>query len=192
MTNHPKDCRQCGKPFTPARSTQVICSPRCATSMAIASSKAKRAAEKKQFEARKDAAKSRAKWLSECQAIVNKLVRLRDANKGCVSCDRPATWNGQWHASHLRSVGAASSIRFNLWNIHKACSICNNHLSGNLADYLPRVRARIGDEKVDWLYTQNQLARHDVAYLARFKAVMGRRLRRVEKRLSMVQIEAAP
>ena len=185
MTTHPKDCRQCGKTFTPARSTQVICSHRCATKMALASSKAKKAAEKQKLEERKDAAKSRAKWLSECQAIANKMVRLRDAGKGCVSCDRPATWDGQWHASHLRSVGAASAIRFNLWNIHKACSICNNHLSGNLADYLPRVRARIGDEKVDWLYTQNQLTKHHVPYLARFKDVMGRRLKRMEKRLKV-------
>lgn len=134
---------------------------------------------------RKEAVKPRSKWLAECQAIVNKIVRLRDARLGCCSCDRPASWRGQWHASHLRSVGAASAIRFHLWNIHKSCSICNNHLSGNLAEYLPRVRSRIGNEKVDWLYSQNQVVKHDIAYLTRFKAVMGKRLRRMEKRHEM-------
>lgn len=131
---------------------------------------------------RKEAIKPRAKWLAECQAIVNKIVRLRDAHLGCCSCDRGPGWDGQWHASHLRSVGAASAVRFHLWNIHKGCSICNNHLSGNLAEYLPRIRSRIGDEKVDWLYTQNQVTAHDVAYLKRFKAVMGKRLKRMEAR----------
>ncbi len=73
-------------------------------------------------------------------------------------------------------------MRFNLWNIHKACSICNDRLSGNIGEYLPRIRARIGDEKVDWLYQQNQLVRHDIPYLTRFKAVMGKKLRRMEKK----------
>ncbi|ABX34579.1 Lambda NinG family protein [Delftia acidovorans SPH-1] len=138
--------------------------------------------EKAETRRRKEATKPRAKWLSECQDIINKIVRLRDKHLGCCSCDRGPEWDGQWHASHLRSVGAASAVRFNLWNIHKGCSICNNHLSGNLAEYLPRIRARIGDEKVDWLYTQNQLVKHDVEYLKKFKRVMGKRLRRIEKR----------
>lgn len=138
--------------------------------------------ERAQIKTRREAIKPRAKWLAECQAIVNKIVRLRDAHMGCCSCDRPPSWDGQWHASHLRSVGAASAVRFHLWNIHKGCSICNHQLSGNIGDYLPRVRARIGDAKVDWLYTQNQVVTHDVEYLKRFKAVMGKKLKRMEKR----------
>lgn len=176
-TLHPKACRQCKREFMPARPLQAVCSPICAARKV----RADKAQERVTTKARREAAKPRAKWLAECQAIVNKMVRLRDAGRGCISCDRPASWGGQWHASHLRSVGAASAVRFHLWNIHKGCSICNNHLSGNIAEYLPRVRARIGDEKVDWLYAQNDLVRHDVAYLARFKAVMGKRLKRMEK-----------
>ncbi len=141
--------------------------------------------ERASIRARKEAIKPRAKWLDECQAIVNKIVRLRDAHLPCCSCDRQASWGGQWHASHLRSVGAASAVRFHLWNIHKGCSICNNHLSGNLAEYLPRIRARIGDDKVDWLYRQNQIASYGIDYLKRFKAVMGKKLKRMEKRHEM-------
>lgn len=178
-----KPCRQCSREFEPQRPLQAVCSPRCAMRHIMAAKATKKAAERAQTRARRESVKPRAKWLAECQAIVNKLVRLRDVDQGCVSCDRPAAWGGQWHASHLRSVGAASAVRFNIWNIHKACSICNNHLSGNIADYLHRLRERIGSEKVDWLYTQNQLVRHDVAYLARFKAVMGKRLKRLENSL---------
>lgn len=132
---------------------------------------------------RKEALKSRAKWIAECQAIVNKYVRLRDKDLPCCSCDRPASWDGQWHASHYRSVGAASAVRFNLWNIHKGCSICNNHLSGNIANYRPRIIERIGVERFEWLEEQNQLTRYPVEYLQRFKEVMGKRLKRLEIRL---------
>lgn len=192
MTFRRTRCAHCKAKLTPERPSQIV-HAECAEPYAIAKrekeeraqAKAARMAakvERAEMRRRKEAAKPRAKWLSECQDIVNKIVRLRDKHLGCCSCDRGPHWDGQWHASHLRSVGAASAVRFHLWNIHKGCSICNNHLSGNLAEYLPRIRARIGDEKVDWLYTQNQVVTHDVEYLKKFKRVMGKRLRRMEKR----------
>ena len=177
---HPKarTCEVCERVFVPDRMGQIVCRPACAMARVRNAKKA----ERESVRARKEAIKPRAKWLAECQVIVNKIVRLRDRHLPCCSCDRPASWDGQWHASHLRSVGAASAVRFNLWNIHKGCSVCNNHLSGNLAEYLPRIRARIGDDKVDWLYRQNQIASYDIDYLKRFKAVMGKKLRRMENR----------
>ena len=173
----PRPCKQCGSNFAPQRPMQAVCSPICAARKV----RQDKAEERAQIKTRRIAAKSRAQWLAECQAIVNKIARIRDRHLPCCSCDRPASWDGQWHASHLRSVGAASAVRFHLWNIHKGCSICNNHLSGNLAEYLPRIRQRIGGSKVDWLYTQNQRVLHDIPYLMRFKAVMGRRLKRMER-----------
>lgn len=156
-----------------------VCSPLCAVRYVRAQKKAERADTKR----RKEAAKTRSQWLKEAQEVVNRYVRLRDAKLGCVSCDKPATWGGQWHASHFRSVGVASAVRFNLWNIHKACSICNNWKSGNLSEYEPRLRERIGAEKVDWLRTQNQLADFQIEYLKRLKAVFAKRVKRMEKKL---------
>ncbi|MDR0216172.1 MAG: recombination protein NinG [Comamonas sp.] len=192
MTFRRTRCAHCRAKLIPERQSQIV-HAECAEAYAIAKrekeeraqAKAARMAakvERAETKRRKEAVKPRSKWLDECQTIVNKMVRLRDAHLGCCSCDRGPGWGGQWHASHLRSVGAASAVRFHLWNIHKGCSICNNHLSGNLAEYLPRIRARIGDSKVDWLYTQNQVVTHDVEYLKKFKRVMGKRLRRMEKR----------
>lgn len=172
-----KECRQCKVLFRPWSSTQTVCGRLCAGRLV----KEQKKAEAVQTRERKAALKPRQKWLAECQAIVNKIVRLRDADKPCCSCDRPASWDGQWHASHYRSVGAASAVRFNLWNIHKGCSICNNHLSGNIAAYTPRLIERIGTEKHEWLMNQNQLVRHDIPYLEKFKRVMGKRLKRMEK-----------
>jgi hypothetical protein len=125
--------------------------------------------------------KTRAEWAREAQAAVNKYVRMRDYHLGCVSCDKPASWPGQWHASHFRSVGAASAVRFSLWNIHKSCSICNNWKSGNLSDYEPRLREKIGGSKVDWLRTQNQCVSYSIEYLKRLKSVFNKKARRLEK-----------
>lgn len=173
------ECSQCARPFMRRTTQHRVCSPLCAVRYVRAQKKAERADTKR----RKEAAKRRSQWLEEAQAVVNRYVRLRDAKLGCVSCDKPATWGGQWHASHFRSVGDASAVRFNLWNIHKACSVCNNWKSGNLSEYEPRLRQRIGNEKVDWLRTQNQLADFHIEYLKRLKAVFAKRVKRMEKKL---------
>lgn len=173
-----KACKMCAKEFQPRSSLAQVCSSRCA----LRSVKATKQTEKEQTRTRRLALKSRAEFARDAQSAVNRYVRLRDARLGCASCDRPASWNGQWHASHFRSVGAASAVRFHLWNIHKACSICNNHLSGNLAEYEPRLRARIGGDRVDWLRTQNHRADYSREYLERIKRVFTKRANRLEKR----------
>ena len=175
------ECSQCARPFMRRTTLHRVCSPLCAVRYVRAQKKAERADTKR----RKEAAKTRSQWMKEAQAEVNRYVRMRDAHKPCVSCDRPASWDGQWHASHFRSVGAASALRFNLVNIHKACSICNNWKSGNLSDYEPRLRERIGGAKVDWLRTQNQRAEYSIDYLKRLKVVFGKKAKRQELRNEM-------
>lgn len=187
----PKKCKNpaCSESFVPTfNSTQKVCSWSCGLAIkdvnADKASKAIKTQERAEHRVAKEKVKPKAKWLKEAEQAVNKYVRIRDAHLGCVSCDKPSTWQGQWHASHLRSVSSASSIRFNLWNIHKACSVCNVHLSANLSEYLPRVRQKIGDAKVDWLYTQNQPASYSIEYLKRLKAIFTRRCRIIERRRS--------
>jgi hypothetical protein len=180
-----KTCKACRQKFVPSRPMQAACTPACA--IAIAERKREKQAQQMAAEKRKEARqrleriKTRAQWMKEAQAAVNRYVRLRDRDKGCISCDRPATWDGQWHASHFRSVGAASAVRFNLWNIHKACSVCNHHLSGNVAGYTPRLIEKVGPEKVEWLQQQNQIVRYEIEYLKRLKSVFNRRANRVAK-----------
>lgn len=174
-----KLCKACREPFMAYKSTRMVCSPDCAAAFAKAKrEKAERAADRE----KRAKLKTRSDWLKEAQAQVNRYVRLRDAHLPCASCDRPASWGGQWHASHFRSVGAASAVRYSLWNIHKACSICNNHKSGNLSEYEPRLRARIGDAKVDWLRTQNQRTDYSIDYLRRLKAIFSKKANRLAKR----------
>jgi len=124
-------------------------------------------------------------WESEAQQWVNKYVRLRDRNDGCISCNKPASWGGQWHASHYRTTKAASCVRFNLWNIHKACSQCNNHLSGNIGEYTPRIIEKIGIEKFEYIKSQNHTIRYTVEYLKRIKGIFKKKCAKLEKKLGI-------
>ena len=81
------------------------------------------------------------------QAAFNAFIRERDKLLGCVSCDKDANWQGQWHAGHYKTTKARPDIRFNEQNCWKQCSICNNHLSGNIGEYTPRLIERIGHDR---------------------------------------------
>ena len=121
--------------------------------------------EKREHRAALVAAKPLSYWQAKAQAAFNVWIRVRDVAEPCISCERPASWHGQWHASHFHSVGSHPELRFDRDNVHKACSICNKHLSGNISGYRPRLIARIGMERFDLLegphpaahYTREQL-----------------------------------
>jgi len=188
----PKKCKNpaCGISFPPQRLGQAVCSPKCALAMAPANTERARKAiaqrDRREIQVRKEKLKSRADHAKEAQAVINRYVRLRDAHLGCISCDKPASWGGQWHCSHFRSVGAAAHLRFNLWNMNKSCSQCNAHLSGNIMVYRPRLVEKIGAEKVEWLERNQDLVRHEIPYLKRLKAVFTKKVRRLEKRYEEV------
>lgn len=130
----------------------------------------------------KERIKPKSKWLSELQAVFNKYVRLRDVNLGCVSCDKPSDWQGQWHASHYYSRGHSSSLRFNLWNCHKSCSICNNHLSGNIGEYTPKLIDKIGQERFDYLLGhKSDVASYDIEWIKRAIKIARKAVKRLEK-----------
>ena len=82
----------------------------------------------------------------------NKYIRLRDKEKGCVSCNS-STFSD---AGHLYSAGHYPSLRFNEDNIHGQCARCNRNLHGNLNEYRKSVVIRIGTNDLNWL--DNQVA----------------------------------
>lgn len=182
----PKKCRVCTETYTPSKALQVVCSPSCALLHAKQKGERERKAldkiERKAIREAKERVKPRSEYMKEAQAVINRYVRLRDAHLGCVSCERPAAWQGQWHASHYRSRGAAPHLRFNLHNIHKSCSICNNHLSGNIMGYRPELVRRIGEERVALLEASQGRAGFTTDYLKRLKRVFAEKTRRLEAR----------
>lgn len=185
-----KSCKICKTKFTPYSTTTLVCSHQCAITYAnnkrirlevIAS-----AQERVKIKIARDSIKTKQEWLKEAQQWVNKYVRLRDKNLGCISCDKAASWHGQWHGSHFRSTKAASAVRFNLWNINKSCSVCNNWLSGNIGEYEPRLRLKIGNEKVDWLKCQNHTVNYSIDYLKRLKGIAKKKCAMLEKRIKLL------
>lgn len=119
--------------------------------------KARRESEAKAKEARK-ATKARIKELNrpkhldQLQALVNQYVlHVRDANKPCCTC---GTTNPhiKYDAGHYRSRGACPEARYILTNIHRQCSVrCNVHGSGMRAEYIEFIRAKYGQDHLDWL-----------------------------------------
>ena len=92
---------------------------------------------------------------------------MRDEKEACISCGRHHT--GQYHAGHYRTVGAAPELRFNELNVHKQCSVCNNHLSGNLIEYRRGLVAKIGIEKVEWLEGKHEAKKYTIDEIIEIK-----------------------
>lgn len=184
----PKTCinEKCKALFSPQRLGQKVCSPACGLATKdVNADKARKALAdvgRKELRAAKERVKPKGQYMREAQSVINRYVRLRDSHLGCISCGKPASWPGQWHCSHLRSVGAAPHLRFNLWNMNKSCSACNNFLSGNIGAYRPALIQKIGEDKVEWLERNNTTVRHDIPYLKRLKAIFAKKVKRLERR----------
>ena len=196
MTLHstlPNRCKQC-KVRMPADKAHHVIHPDCVDAwyavlrekQAIARVKAAKVLAAKERKADKEklaSFKTPTQLETECREIVQKMARIRDRNDGCISCHMPAHYDGQWHGSHYRPAGNNAAVQFHLWNIHKSCAQCNVFKGGNLSVYRPRLISKIGIGRVEWLESQNQVVKTSVPYLLRFKVVMGKRLRRIEKQL---------
>jgi len=146
----PKKCRICKSTFHPRNTLQVVCSVDCA---GLHSQAERKRREDREHRAAKAKAKTRAQWLKEAQAVFNSYIRIRDKDLPCISCGK--MHNGQWHAGHFRTTGAAGHLRFSPDNVHKQCAPCNNHLSGNLLNYRVGLISRIGLDKVEELENDN-------------------------------------
>ena len=161
----------CGKTFIPSRMGQAVCSPACAAIDAPRHQEKARKAidqcERREIKVRKEKLKSRAEHIREAQAAFNEWIRLRDADRPCVSCGRHH--EGQYHAGHYRSVGANPELRFEPLNVWKQCAPCNTHLSGNLVNYRLSLLQLIGAEQVDWLEGPHEPRKHTVDEIKNIK-----------------------
>lgn len=173
----PKKCKFCGSKFTPVTALQQTCrTVECAYGL-VKLNRAK--AKVKEYRETKKRLKSRADWLKEAQAAVNRYIRLRDAGRPCISCGRHH--QGQYHAGHYRSVGSSPELRFELLNIHLQCAPCNNHLSGNIVEYRKGLIAKIGLPMVEWLESNHAAKKYTIEELEQIKFEYCRLARDLEK-----------
>ena len=195
MANAKKACRYCKEYKQVHTMVKVPLGVFCNWAHAIAHGKA--LAEKKKVKVKvasdkaarvkhkadKERVKTKAKWLQELQVIENQYVRLRDKFKCCASCDKGPAWGGQWQAGHYYSRGHSASLRFNLNNIHKQCSVCNNYLSGNIGQYTPKLINKIGQVKFDYLTAhKSDIRSYDVEWIKRAIKIARKGVKRIKKR----------
>lgn len=119
---------------------------------------------------RNDALKTNKDYLKELQVVFNKFIRLRDKDKGCISCGTPLT--SKYDAGHFYSVGSTPTLRFNEDNVHGQCVYCNQHLHANIHAYTERLPLRIGEESFELLKSlKNGLCKYDNTELTELKEV---------------------
>lgn len=159
-------CRICRVEYTKWRISQKVCpSVECAEEWA---KRIREKSDRKSLRARREQIKPRTEWLKQAQVAVNAYIRERDKDEPCISCGKHHA--GQYHGGHYRTVKAAPELRFNELNIHKQCSACNNHLSGNILEYRIRLIQKIGIEKVEWLEGPHPPAKYTIEDAKRIRA----------------------
>lgn len=107
----------------------------------------------KQVKEQKESIRNKSYYEKLLQTEINAIVRLIDNDKGCVSCDHGWTKEAtrQFHSGHRFSIGSNSTLRFNVFNIYKQCSICNNWKSGNEREYDKGIIEFYGLETLEYI-----------------------------------------
>jgi hypothetical protein len=192
-SHKPKKCRMCPVVFVPQRTLQFACSPACAQAWsakqrAQKEARAKRE-EKKSLRAALEKVKTRGEHLKELQAAFNAWVRGRDAELPCISCGRPASWQGQWDAGHYLSRGSSPAIRFDAANVHKQCLPCNRHQSGFLVAYRVNLVKKIGLAEVERLEGPQEPLKLTIPEIVEMKAYYRAEVRRMKKANEVNQLE---
>ena len=178
-----KTCKACKVKFAPVKPMQSVCSIQCASAL-VAKKKASQEAKKRQDERKADRAKREElkplKWFhAKTKIAVHKYIRTRDADQPCISCGTPHA--AQWDAGHFISVGSDSSLRYDFANIHKQCSVCNQHKSGNLLRYRANLIQKIGEAEVLRLEGPQPVHKWTREELAAIEAVAKRLTKELEQ-----------
>ena len=186
----PKKCRvaTCRASFVPQRLGQAVCSPKCALAIVeVQKAKEKKSlaqAGRRDIRERKEALKSRGDHMREAQQAFNEYIRTRDQAAGhfCISSGKPLDWSGNAvDAGHYRSVGSAPHLRFDERNCHAQSKQDNRFLSGNAVDYRVGLIARIGQEAVDALESDQSVRKYTVEEIKAIKAEYRAKTRELKK-----------
>lgn len=186
----PKTCKNpaCRASFVPQRLGQAVCSPKCAlATVEVQKAKEKKSlalAGRREIKVRKEALKGRGDHMREAQQAFNEYIRTRDQAAGhpCISSGKPLDWSGNAvDAGHYRSVGSAPHLRFDERNCHAQSKQDNRFLSGNAVDYRIGLIARIGQEAVDALESDQSVCKYTVDEIKAIKVTYRAKTRELKR-----------
>lgn len=151
-------CLECKIKFKPVKFLQKYCkgNDECLTAEALylldkmKKVNAKKVKDNKKQEREKDKVMKIEVYSKEnkklLQSEINKLCRMIDNkfNYKCIDCDQP--FGNQTDGAHFTSVGANTSTRFHLHNIHAARAYCNQYSDVHKEGYIAGLEKRYGEE----------------------------------------------
>jgi hypothetical protein len=139
---------------------------------------------RKEHKARKEKLKTRGDHAKDAQTEFNKFIRFRDHNLPCISCGRHHS--GQYHAGHYRTVGGNPELRFEEFNCHKQCSVCNNHKSGNIVEYRINLAKRISGHTLTWLEGPHKAKKYTIEQLKAIRAEYRIKANQLKKEIDLL------
>lgn len=172
--NRNRLCKVCKRQFTVFNSMQKVCSTVCALeySRQEVIRKQKREIFRQKKALREE---SLSWWHKKAQPDFNRWIRWRDRDLPCISCGK--TKVAQFHAGHYRSSGNNGSLRYTEINVHKQCSVCNQHRSGHLELYRHNLIKKIGVDQVEWLEGPHEVKKWTIEEVKEIRRKYRMRLR---------------
>jgi hypothetical protein len=143
-----KTCKICKTKFTPVYSSlqQTCTNPSCVLAF---SRKQQQLQHKKWKKDIIEKHKTTRYYLNQMKSVFNKFIRLRDKDKGCISCAKRL--DDKYDAGHYLTYAGHPAHRFSEINVNSQCVYCNRHLSGNLVNYRIGLVRRYGEKVVNEL-----------------------------------------
>jgi hypothetical protein len=143
-----KKCKVCSLKFTPYKSTQVVCTPKCAIKLAFSKpvkpnyAKIKR----EKLESLDTKKQTYVKKVNAVKVIFQKWIRERDKNEPCISCGAVTAIG--FDGGHFYKAENYSGLIFDERNCFRQCQKCNRFLQGNNLEYANRLRLKFG---IEWM-----------------------------------------
>lgn len=125
------------------------------------------------------------------QPVFNRLIRLIDAGKPCISCGKAALdekYGGSWDCGHYLTNGGFPELRFCFLNAYRQCKKCNGG-SGRFSrkaktvaqDYTEMLVERMGQAVVDWLNGPHEAKHYTCEQLIQMRAEFAAEIRFIDK-----------
>jgi len=180
----PRKCRLCREEYKPTMDGQEVCSWGCGLQLTrereIKALKRKAVEFNRETRERKQAIKTRSKWMQETQREFNRYIRARDAHLPCISCGlyNSEPIGGQvWDCGHYKPTGSHPELRLNPFNAHRLHSRCNRGAAKSgqndktvSQQYRENLVNRIGIEMVEWLEAKHEPLKPTIDELIFLKA----------------------